>query len=114
MTVFLLSPTVAQNAQNPSEPQTPAGRPHNRRGQAALMNHDSDRRPGEQAGAEGGLEVVAADRAIQVQHLAGDIQLRHALATHRPRIAPVTPAPAARYLRLLETKCPRHLDRQIL
>ena len=37
---------------------------------------------GQPAGAEGCLEVVAADRPVQVQHFAGQVQSRGAFALH--------------------------------
>ena len=40
----------------------------------------------EHAGAEGGLEVVAADRAVEVEDFAGEVQAGNELALHRAAV----------------------------
>ena len=40
----------------------------------------------EHSGAEGGLEVVTTDGAVEIEHFAGEKQTGHKLALHCPRI----------------------------
>src|SRR3990167_3227302 len=69
--------------------------------------------PGEPAGAEGGLEVVAADRTVEVEQLACDVEVRNDLALHAPRIDLVEGDAAGRHFGLLETERARNGDRKL-
>ena len=62
------------------------------------------------AGAPGGLEVVAADQAVEVEDLAGEVQPGNDAALQRPRIDLVERDAAAGHLGLLEAE--RARDRQ--
>ena len=55
------------------------------------------------AGAEGGLEVVAPDRSVQIEHFADDIQVRHQLALHAARVDFAQVDSARRDLRLCKS-----------
>src|SRR5262249_32443068 len=52
----------------------------------SAAGRDGGRFAGEPAGAPGGLEVVAADQAVEVQDLAGEVQAGNSPAFQRPGI----------------------------
>src|SRR5262245_9600760 len=78
------------------------------------MNLNSEIAPGQPAGAEGGLKVVATDRSIQIENLARQIEPWYKPALHRPRIDFRKRDTSRRHLRLLEPQRPADRDRAML
>src|SRR5689334_19054663 len=60
--------------------------------------------------AKRGLEVVTADKTVEVENLAGDIEIRHDFALHRARVDFIERHAAGRYLGLLETAAASYSD----
>ncbi len=70
--------------------------------------------PRQPAGAPGGLEVVATDQTVEIQHLAGEVQTRHDPAFQGAGINLVECQAAAGHLGLLETERARNWQGQRL
>src|SRR6516162_4874355 len=71
----------------------------------------SHRLPREPPGAPGGLEVVSADEAVEIENFADEVKAGMATALERVRIDFVKRDAAARDLGLREAQGPRHAKR---
>src|SRR5689334_1316003 len=76
------------------------------------MSSDMSRR--QPAGAEGGLKVVAADGAVEIENLTGKKQSGNDAAHHRPRVDLIEGNPACRHFRLRKPERPADGDPAML
>src|SRR4051812_12451702 len=60
------------------------------------------------------LEVVTSDRSVEIEHFSGEVEIRHALALHGPRIDFLQVNSPCGDLRLTEAQRARDGQRQAL